>query len=683
MAALLSLIFPAAGAPAQQRAGVAAEKYEIDAQLEPQRGFLRARAGVTLRARGPLRAVVFELNYHLKILQITDEQGRALEWARSGRLGSHSLGVTLAEPLAADSGTERLKLTFAYEGVLPAGELDYITKGGVLLRDESRWYPSTDLAAFTAHRMRVTLPPRWMALTAGDITGGSDTQADWESNPQTFLFETRRPVSSRALFAAPGRYAAVVGTVFGARPRGRDVFALAGEAQLIRDWYAKLFDPDADLRDATVRVVQGFSGARGALGYSAPGFVVVSEDVVKYAASPGWAPEFLPHEMTHQWLPIEVTLERPEDGWLAESAAEYLAWRFLLEKSPEQARLMVQRAMRDALEHQPLPSLAPGLRLFGIYGRDVAHKTLYQRGMLVWRTLETVIGRSRVDAALREYFRRFRGRSAGIAGFRTICEEISGRSLGWFFDYFLSGTEIPELKLRRLDSRAPNEYLGEIIFENVPAEFQARVEMRFSTPAGVVENSVAASGRVTPFSMNLPAPAARAVLDPDLRILRWTDAARRNLEQAKWLAARAAREDFSSGLPRAALRITLRALEQAIALDPGDAAFHHQRLWFEVARRRFLLGELDAAAAAFQRVLELPSLDSADADFRRAWAHLFRARIEQSRGRTAAARAEAAATLKLPEPALDTPVAWPEAKGAERTARQELARFAARPSRQN
>ncbi|MBI3484713.1 MAG: hypothetical protein HY012_06125, partial [Acidobacteria bacterium] len=57
-----------------------------------------------------------------------------------------------------------------------------------------------------------------------------------------------------------------------------------------------------------------------------------SEDVIKYHDYPGWAPEFLPHEVAHQWFPIEVTLERQEDGWLAESLAEYLAWRYLLEK---------------------------------------------------------------------------------------------------------------------------------------------------------------------------------------------------------------------------------------------------------------------------------------------------------------------------------------------------------------
>jgi hypothetical protein len=336
---------------------------------------------------------------------------------------------------------------------------------------------------------------------------------------------------------------------------------------------------------------------------------------------------------------------------------------------------MVQRAMRDALQPDPLRALALGLNLFALEEYEVTHKTLYQRGMLVWRTLETVIGRARVDAALRELYRRFHGRSAGLEDFRKICEEISGRELGWFFDFFIVGTEIPELKLRRLPSSAPNEYLGEIVFENVPSEFQSRVEMSFHTAQGVVENSVAAGGSVTPFSMNLPAPALRVTLDPDLRILHWTEAARRNRRQWEIFRASAAREPEGTPALAPELLSLVGVLDQVLEADAEDLAANRQQFIFFRARLLYRLKRYAPAMLEFQRVLESGSIEPMEAEFLRAWARVYRARIESARGRSSAAREEAVAGLKLSVPALDTPVAWPEQPDDFKTARQELQGF--------
>src|SRR3970282_1086258 len=116
-------------------------------------------------------------------------------------------------------------------------------------------------------------------------------------------------------------------------------------------------------------------------------------------------------------------------------------------------------------------------------GNEVAYPVLYQLGMLVWRTLETVVDRERVDAALREYYKRYAGRSASIADFRKICEELSGRDLGWFFDYYINGMQIPEITIRRMAGGAPNEYAGEIVVKNVPAGYQGRGGVRVEEAA--------------------------------------------------------------------------------------------------------------------------------------------------------------------------------------------------------
>ncbi len=224
-----------------------------------------------------------------------------------------------------------------------------------------------------------------------------------------------------------------------------------------------------------------------------------------------------------QWFPGPIALKSDSDAWLKESLEEYLVWRHLLEKDPEAARRMVTEAMRDAIAHEPLRPLALGLRLLSAEPPQIARATLYSRGMLVWRTLETVIDRERVDRALREYSARHGGGSAGISDFRQICEQLSGRELGWFFEYYIRGTQLPQIELRRLPSQAPNEVAGEIVVRNVPPKFQVRVEMNLMTAAGrTIRHSVATRGQVTPFTVSMAEAVTRITLDPDWRILRET-----------------------------------------------------------------------------------------------------------------------------------------------------------------
>jgi tetratricopeptide (TPR) repeat protein len=667
-AVLASVGIAAAQEPKQL---VTAERYQIDIAFQPEKGFLHARAAVTLRAAQVAQAIEFELNPHLTLQEVTDAQGRKLDFARSQRLGSPKLSVRLSEPIATG---EKITLNFTYEGVLPPGRLDYITSDGILLRDESRWYPAVDLAAFTQNDVTITVPSGWIAVSSGPLV-----EAQSVLNGAAFHQETPRPVSSRSIVAFPQgprtcsaavggtgdagvRISSLIETCF---PPGNEASGsrMGGRVSAVNGWYSQLLKRDSDLK---LVLVQGFPGQHGAIGYSAPGFLVVSEEVVKFFDYPGYAPEFLPHEVAHQWFPIEVTIARQEDAWLAESLAEYLAWRCLQETNPEQARLMVTRAMRDALGLEPLRPLSLGLRLFALENWEVAHATLYQRGLLVWRTLETVIDRERVDRALREYYKRYAGRSASIADFRKVCEEISGRDLGWFFDYFIRGTRIPEIQIHRRPPTAPGEVAGEIILRNVPAEFQVRVEMRLETSAGAVDHSVATRGEATPFTVTSAAPVTRLTLDPGQRILRWTEAARRNRSQRGLLAGIG--EIETAGKLAAATQICRKAL----ALDPENLAANEQQVRFELGRLRYRMKQYESAFREFARVLTLASLDPMTSDFNRAWARVYRARIEKLRGHRAATRTEAQAGLASKSPALESQVTLPEAPGRATTAAAEL-----------
>src|SRR5208282_1436767 len=252
--------------------------------------------------------------------------------------------------------------------------------------------------------------------------------------------------------------------------------------------------------------------------------ILILPGVARAFDHPEFFPAEMPFEVARQWLlPPELDLPNFNAGYV-QMFAEYLAWRYLLETNPEAARVKVAQAMRDSVAQrhtQPVSALFEPL----VNPLDLPHFSLDQRAVLVMRTLETVIDRERVDRALAEFVPQHRTRPFALADFQRVCEKIAGRKLGWFFEYFYEGTGIPTIELRSLPSELASVAAGEIVVRGLPPEGSVRVEMAIRTAQGVIEHSVATRGEITPFSVNVPAPALGITLDPDLRIMRWTEAA--------------------------------------------------------------------------------------------------------------------------------------------------------------
>lgn len=658
-----------------------AERYRIEVTFEPERGFLRAKATLALRADKPTDAVELELNPGLEIRDITDDQGRELRFDRGRAIGSPRFLVRLAEPAKGE-----FSFHIAYEGapLFPPNRLDSISKDGILLRDDALWYPVIDLFAFARNDITIELPAGWTAFTSGK--GETESRGGRTSIQH---FRTERPVSSRSLFAAPavsptgpcsgggavaGGAAAANGGLDAPKSIGGSVCYAGQDPKNGRLLADKAYDLMMRFRrrlgalpDDSLQIVQGFPGRRGAVGYSAPNLLVVSPDFVRDFGYPGYQPEFLPHEIAHQWFPSEVTLASEADGWLAEGLAEYLAERSLEEDDPPAAQLLIERAMRDALSPDPLRPLSLGLRLFNLEDWEVTYATLYQRGMLVFRTLESVMGREHVDQALQELYRQKAGSSASLADFRRICEEISGRELGWFFDYFLNGARVLELGFRPAAQGRTSGIAGELLVHDAPPQFTTEVQVQLRTADGkTMEKTIETRGLATPFEVSTTSPVREITLDPYLRILRWTEAARRNRRQGTLLAQAHAKEAAGD------LRGAIGLCRQALALDPGDLAHNQQQIHFELGRLRYRAGELEPAWRELGRALQPSRLDPPASDLYRAWAHVYRARIAQRQGKTATAHAEARSGLALNSPALDTQVNWAEAPGQFDSARREL-----------
>jgi tetratricopeptide (TPR) repeat protein len=377
---------------------------------------------------------------------------------------------------------------------------------------------------------------------------------------------------------------------------------------------------------------------------SVPGRIRITPDLYPYLDTAIVRPDLLPRVVARQWIEPYYPPQGSSPHRLAEALAEYLAWRYLNVADPEAARALVTEAMRDAPQWEPDGPPWPARKGFpdAISPELVA---IRQHGLLVLRTLETVIDRERVDRVLPLLIRRSGKNPLSVALLESVSEEIAGRKLKWFFDYFVNGTEIPTIELRRLTSETTGVTAGEILVKGLPPEGSVRVEMTVRTAQGTVEHSVATHGAVTPFTVNVPAPALGITLDPDLRILRWTEAARRSKAQSEVLVA----------LPEPIARKNLSAVElyrRALAADPDDASLRAQALHERLGELEWAHDEWDAALADLEAAINGHSISPFETYLSRAKAYLYHGVVQLHEGRPLLAHQDARAGLALPRPVL-------------------------------
>jgi hypothetical protein len=136
--------------------------------------------------------------------------------------------------------------------------------------------------------------------------------------------------------------------------------------------------------------------------------------------TPWWTPRgvhvadtIILHELTHQYFQGMVANNEVQDPWLDEGVASYVSGLLLDEIHGADGSLVDlgplrlgywQRERLRLAKKAPLPvaRAATGFNSWGAYGR-----TVYARAALLLRTVQSLVGRPRMLAALRGYVRRF------------------------------------------------------------------------------------------------------------------------------------------------------------------------------------------------------------------------------------------------------------------------------------
>ena len=462
--------------------------YEVEAAFQPERLWLDGRAAVLLRIRAlALTTLTLRLAEPLTVRSIFSPQlGRLLHLRV---VGQNSVIVNL--PAAVTRNTE-LVLQVIYSGRIEPQSLEREAiavsqqsqeiQEAVQIRLEpqwvysnrSYWHPQGTVTDYATGLLRITVPADFDVVATGTAVG------PWAPAPgpvpggqrprKMFVFETDRPVryfaciisrfnpvtTSQLTFpAARGSSRAAQDTmslVVQANPRqsgrGRN---LAERAAAILEYYTSLLGetpyPSFTLAVAEADLPGGHSPAYFAiLNQTLPMTPLVwRNDPVSFDNYPSF---FLAHEIAHQWWGQAVGWKNYHEQWISEGFAQYFAALYAeRERGGDLLRNLMRQMRKWGMDQSDQGPVYLGYRLGHIKadGR-VFRAVVYNKAAMVLHMLRRLVGDEAFFAGVRQFYATWRFKKAGTEDFRAVMETAGRQDLSAFFEAWVYGTDIPELR---------------------------------------------------------------------------------------------------------------------------------------------------------------------------------------------------------------------------------------------
>ena len=194
-------------------------------------------------------------------------------------------------------------------------------------------------------------------------------------------------------------------------------------------------------------------------GEAFPGFLHLSIATFLLTDEKGEGIAFRAHEVAHQWWGTTLRFKTYHDQWLSEGFAEYSGlWYVQAAMGDNETFFKLLEDWRDRIFSNRKYVLGSGTEAGpiwlgrrtqtseteGDYGLIIYKKGAYVLHMLrnMFLDLNTLTDTGFADT-MHEFFTRFKDRPASTEDFRRIVEKRLGEDLGWFFDQWVYGTDLP------------------------------------------------------------------------------------------------------------------------------------------------------------------------------------------------------------------------------------------------
>jgi aminopeptidase N len=357
---------------------------------------------------------------------------------------THENDVLLIALPGASTGQQRARVVVRYRGAPASGLKIGANKHGDRTffsdnwPDKARhWLPTIDHPYDKAtSEFIVTAPSHYQVVSNGlqvevtDVAGGR-RRTHWRNSV---------PIAPWLYVLGVARFAVQTVGAFDGKPietwvypqdRDAGFSDFATPTKSVLGFYTDYVGPFAYERLANIQS-NSVSG-----GMEAASAILYSESSVTGTGSVRWRNVVI-HEIAHQWFGNAVTEFDWDDVWLSEGFATYFTLLYIehaygrdefvrgLESS--RASVLAYSALHPkyTIIHDNLSRM-----------EDVTSSQTYQKGSWTLHMLRGVLGDDVFQRGIQAYYRRYFNGSATTADFRRAMEEMSGQSLGWFFEQWL------------------------------------------------------------------------------------------------------------------------------------------------------------------------------------------------------------------------------------------------------
>lgn len=474
--------------------------YDVDVRFDPEREWINGRGSLRIRTRRAASTLSLKLSEALTVSSVSSSLfGRVLALRVSGQ---SSVIVSLPSPVPADT---ELKLEVTYSGrmapqnvereamlveaeaaqgqaVLPSLEQPLQPEPRFLYSNRTYWYPQAPITDFATASLRLTVPAQYQVVAAGGLVSSivtpEDQQRGGERAERTVQFTADRPVRYLACvisrFVPVGGARAQVPAVSAAvvppdggrpAPPGTVNVDVVATPRLLRanrqlpertarmlEFYAELVGeapyPEFSLATLDAELPSGHSPAYFAIWNqpSLPTNLTYRGDPVSLNGHPFF---FLAHEVAHQWWGQAVGWKNYHEQWLSEGLAQYFAALYAgHDRGAEVERSLLLQMRDSAMDLSRHGPVHLGYRLGHIQNNGRIFRGLtYNKSAVVVDMLRRLIGHDVFTRGIRRFYREHRFQKAGTDDFQKAFEAETGQSLARFFERWILGFTLPEVRL--------------------------------------------------------------------------------------------------------------------------------------------------------------------------------------------------------------------------------------------
>ena len=228
------------------------------------------------------------------------------------------------------------------------------------------------------------------------------------------------------------------------------------------------------------------------------------------------------HELVHQWFGDYVTCKDWSHLWLNEGFAVYYEELYNGYKNGRDDMLAglygtASYLLRDRPEHKPIV-----YRSYNRAGEQFDYRA-YQKGAWVLHMLRTKLGEEMFRKCVKTYLERHALSSVVTEDFRSVIEELTGRSYDRFFDQWIYHGRHPDLKVSY--NWSEKDKLAKISVEQTHKVtekvmlFHFRTKVRFIIDNEPIDREIVVDNKQHDFYFRLPGKPKIVRFDPDYGLL--------------------------------------------------------------------------------------------------------------------------------------------------------------------